>query len=322
MSLNQRSSKNSRSTRQNPQLKPVFFIIGPTAAGKTKLAIMLATKVNGEIISADSMQAYKKMEILSQMPTLSERRFVKHHLVNYISPEKEYSAAKFAKEAERSIKKIIKKSKIPIVVGGSGLYVKALIDGIFPSRGKSPRIRKKYEKLAIDKGKRHVYDILKTKDPISARSIHPNDLKRTIRALEIYGLDKKTKTVLKKNTKGIKKKYKILIFGIALDRKKLYEKINRRVDLMFRKGLVKEVKKLIQKNLSITSKQALGIKEIKGYLKGDYNTREAKELLKRKTRRFAKRQLTWFRPDKNIIWLDMDELGKDGIIRRIKKSIF
>ncbi len=292
--------------------KRVIFIVGPTAVGKTSFAVNLAKRLKGEIISADSMQAYRGMDILSQKPTASEQKSIPHHLIGFLDPEKEYSAAEFAKRARKIIKHIIGKGKIPIITGGSGLYVKALLDGIFPSKGKNEALRRRLGRLADEKGMRFLYNKLRKIDPHSAGKIHPNDKKRIIRALEIYEVEKKTKTSLEKKTKGIKDEYRIEIFGLVMERKKLYDRINKRVDLMFRRGLVEEVKKLLRKRLSITSRRAIGIKQVEGYLNGDYGLAEAKEALKRDTRRLAKRQLTWFRADKRIKWLDIGKTDGKG----------
>jgi len=282
----------------------VIVIVGPTAVGKTAFAIKVAEDTKGEIISADSMQAYRGMDIVSQKPTASEVRRVKHHLISFLKPEAEYSAAAFAGMARRRIIDIIKRGKTPIVVGGSGLYVKALVDGIFPSKGKDEKIRKRLRALAEKNGSAFLHERLKKIDPASAARIHPNDTKRIIRALEIYELEKKTKTSLKKETKGIRDEYDTKVFGLIMDRSRLYRKIEKRVDLMFKKGLVREVGKLLRKNLSITARQALGIKEVEGYLNKAYSLQEAKDMLKSNTRRFAKRQLTWFRADKKILWIN------------------
>lgn len=286
-------------------MSKVVFIVGPTAAGKTGLSIKLAKEINGEIISADSMQAYRGMDIVSQKPTKREQRKAKHHLISFLNPRKEYSAARFSKTARKIIKDILKRGKTPIVTGGSGLYIRALLDGIFPSKRKSEAVRKRLRGIAQREGALFLHNRLKKIDPASARKIHPNDLKRVIRALEICELEKKTKTELKKETRGIKDKYDTAIFGLTMEKGRLYERINKRVDLMFRKGLVREVKRLLRRKLSITSRQALGIKEIEGYLNGAYDLQRAKEMLKRSTRRFAKRQLTWFRPDKRIVWINL-----------------
>ena len=288
--------------------KPVIVITGPTAAGKTDLAIRLAKKISGEIISADSIAAYKGMDIISQKPSKRELKAVPHHLVSFLNPREEYSVAIFSKIANERIKDIIEKKKIPIVVGGSGLYVKALVSGIFPSKGKDVRVRLELERIAGERGASFLHKRLKKIDPVSAETIHPNDARRIMRALEIYEVDKKTKTSLRAKTKGIKDEYDVKLFGLTMERDKLYERINRRVDLMFKKGIVREVKRVLRRRLSMTARQALGIKEVEGYLNGSYDIERAKYLLKRNTRHFAKRQFTWFRADKSIVWLDAESL--------------
>ncbi|MBN1353881.1 MAG: tRNA (adenosine(37)-N6)-dimethylallyltransferase MiaA [Candidatus Omnitrophica bacterium] len=293
---------------------PIAVILGPTAVGKTDIAIKLAKKINGEIISADSMQAYKGMTIISRRPRPAERKGIPHHLLGFLEPSCEYSAALFSKMAAFRIKKIIKKGKIPIITGGSGLYARALIDGIFPSKGKSEKIRKRLAGLAAKNGNLFLYGMLQKIDPLSAEKIHPNDMRRVIRALEIYELEKKTKTSLGEKTKGIKDEYEIKIFGLNMTRDALYERINKRTDCMFQEGAVKEVKRLLGKKLSITARKAIGITQIEGYLKQRYDTEKAKELLKRDTRRFAKRQLTWFRADKRIRWLDIGKMGEKRVL--------
>lgn len=286
-----------------PDKKKIIVIVGPTASGKTHLAIELAKKINGEIISADSMQAYKGMPVISQAPSKKELRSVRHHLVGFLDPGKEYSAALFAKLAKKRMENMLKRRKIPIVVGGSGLYIKSLVDGLFPSRGKNEKLRKKLWATAEKESSVALHDTLKKMDPNAASRIHQNDTKRIIRAIEICKIEKNTKTALQKKTKGIKDKYEIEMMGIKMDRNILYERINKRVEEMFKKGLLKEVKKLLGKKLSITAGQALGIRQIKTYLEKKCGIEEAKEILKKDTRRFAKRQLTWFRADKRIKWV-------------------
>jgi tRNA dimethylallyltransferase len=298
-------------------LKKVIVIVGPTAVGKSKLAVRLAKKIKGEIISADSMQAYKGMEILSQSPARVERRAVRHHLVNFLKPEEEYSAAAFSGLAGKKIQAIIRKGKSPILVGGSGLYVRALVDGIFPSKGKDEGLRRELGRLASEKGPSFLHKKLRRIDPAAAGKIHPNDLKRIIRALEICEVEKKTKTSLEETSKGIRDEYELGIFGLIMDRKKLYEKINDRVDSMFASGIIREVKRLLRRDLSITSRQALGIKQVGKYLDKGCALEEAKDILKRDTRKLAKRQLTWFRADKRITWIDIFKKGEKEVVREI-----
>ncbi|MCQ9207400.1 MAG: tRNA (adenosine(37)-N6)-dimethylallyltransferase MiaA [Omnitrophica bacterium] len=299
----------------------VIVIVGATAAGKSEFAIRLAQKIEGEIISADSMQAYKCMEILSQAPTGPEKARSRHHLINFLKPTEVYSAAIFSALAGKKIKNIIKRGKVPIVAGGSGLYIKALIDGLFPSKGKNIKLRKKLQALAGKKGRAFLYERLREKDPAACGKIHPNDLKRVIRAIEICEVEGKTKTGLARETRGIKDEYDVKVFGLTMDRKKLYERIEKRVDLMFRKGVVKEVERLLCMKPGITAAQAIGVKQLQGYFNKQYSLEKAKEILKRDTRRFAKRQLTWFKGDKQIVWLDIDKRGKKQAVNYILKSI-
>lgn len=279
----------------------VIFLVGPTASGKTKLSVKLAKKLNAEIISCDSMCVYKGMDILTSKPLASDRKKAKHYLIDIISPTKEFSVAEYRKMALEKIEDIIRRKKTPLFVGGSGLYVKAVIDGLFPSAKKDLKFRKKQEALAKKYGKFYLYRKLKKIDPERAKKIHPNDLRRIIRSLEIYYTEKKKPSELKINTQPLK--YDFKIFGIRLDREELYKKIDTRVEEMFKKGIISEIKKLSKKKLSITAKKALGYNEVLGYLKGKYSLKEVKELLKKNTRHFAKKQLTWFRQDSRTYWL-------------------
>lgn len=299
----------------------VIVIVGPTASGKSAFAIRLAQKIDGEIISADSMQAYKCMDILSQAPTASEKALSRHHLINFLKPTEVYSAAIFSALAGKKVKNIIKRGKVPIVAGGSGLYIKALIDGLFPSKGKDEKLRNKLQALAKKKGVSFLYERLKEKDPLACVKIHRNDLKRIIRAIEICEVEGKTKTSLSGETRGIKDDYGVRIFGLAMDRKKLYEKIEKRVNLMFRRGVVEEAKRLLRMKPGITAAHAIGVRQLKGYFSKDYSLERAKEILKRDTRRFAKRQLTWFKNDKRIVWLDIDEMGEKRAVDHILRSV-
>ena len=285
----------------------VYFLIGPTASGKTALSLRLAKKLNAEIVSCDSMCVYRGMDTLTSKPTKSDRKKVKHHLVDIIPPTKEFNAAEYRKMALRAIEDILNRGKTPLFVGGSGLYVKAVVDGLFPSGKKDLRFRKRQEQLAKKYGNRYLHNKLKRIDPVSAKKIHPNNVRRVIRALEIHHTEKKRPSELKKNTEPLS--YDFKIFGLEIDREKLYGNIDKRVDEMFKQGLVQEVKRLSRKRLSITAKGALGYSEVMGYLKGRYSLEDAKELLKRNTRRFAKRQLTWFRADNRIQWISASVQG-------------
>jgi tRNA dimethylallyltransferase len=304
-----------------PRREYILFIVGPTAIGKTRLAVALAGKIGGEIVSCDSMQIYKGMHILSQAPSKKERGLARHHLVGVLDPKKEYSAAVFIKEAVPIIKAIIKRKKIPIVAGGSGLYVKALIDGLFPSPAADMKFRKRMQAFVSRHGSKRLHDRLSKIDPISAELIHPNDVRRIIRALELFESTGRTMTELKASTKGLKDHYDIGIFGLTAPREKIYSRIDSRVDKMFASGAMREAKSLTKKRMSKTAGEVLGFKEIADHLDGEYDLEYAKDLVKMNTRRFAKRQLTWFRPDMRIKWYDITRNSEAKIIKKIMKEV-
>ena len=284
----------------------VYFLVGPTASGKTVLSIKLAGQLNAEIISCDSMCVYKGMDILTSKPPMGCRKNIRHHLIDIIPPSREFSVAEYRRMALQKIKEILKRGKTPLFVGGSGLYIKAVIDGLFPSAKKDSGFRIKQEALLERYGKAYLYKKLKNIDPGRARKIHPNDLRRVIRALEIYHTEKKPPSELKADTEPLKYDFKIL--GLNPDRNQLYKNIDDRVEMMFKKGVVREVRGLSKKKLSMTSQKALGYNEVLGYLQGKYSLEEAKALLKKNTRHFAKKQLTWFRPDQRITWLSPSQV--------------
>ena len=299
----------------------LIFIVGPTATGKSEIAFRLAKKLKTEIVSCDSMQVYRYMDTLNQSPPERWQKSIPHHLIGVLNPSREYSVARFRKDALKYIKQITRKKKIPVIAGGSGLYMKALIDGLFPSPKKDIKLRERLKKESEKKGPNHLYSKLKEIDPQTASTIHPNDLRRIIRALEVYYLTGQALSMHKKKTKGITADFDIYIFGLNMARDSLYEKINQRADHMFRGDLINEVKKLLKKKLSMTTRASLGYKEIQGYLNGQYDLGEAKELLKKNTRRFAKRQLTWFRAEKRIKWIDLDNFTPREVVKIIKHEI-
>lgn len=289
-------------------MERVVFIVGPTGTGKTDISIRLARKINGEIVCCDSMQVYKSMPVLTAQPANRQKACVAHHLFGIIPPTQNFSVAAYRRLALAKIKEIHKKNRTPVFVGGTGLYVQALLDGLFSSPAKDITLRKKLEVQADKYGSRWLYSKLKKIDPASARIIHTNDLRRIIRALEVYKLTGRTISQLKLDSKGgIFRLYPTYIFCLFYkDRNLLYERINERVENMFEKGLVAEVKKLARLDLSLTANQALGIRHIKDFLDGKYDLETAKQLLRRDTRRYAKRQLSWFRRDKRIKWFALD----------------
>jgi len=297
-------------------MKPIIFLVGPTAVGKTETSIHLAKLIDAEIISCDSMQVYKGMDIGTQKPTAAQRRVAPHYIVDIVSPSYNFSAANFRKRAIGYIKRIHKEGRTPLFVGGTALYMKILIDGLFPSPAADKALRKNLLKEEAGK-KGALYNKLLKVDPQTAKILHPNDTRRIIRALEVYIKTNRPMSELKKKTKGLKDSYDIKIFCLNRNRENLYKKIEKRVDSMFKQGLLAECKQLKKKRLSITAKQALGYKEVFDYLNSKTTLQETKELIKKKTRNFAKRQLSWFRNDKRIIWIDADRRRPESVAKEI-----
>ena len=304
------------------EINKVLFIVGPTAVGKSKLAIELAKKLNGEIISADSMQVYIGMDIGTAKPAREELEEVPHHLINLIAPDKSWSVSDFVNNAKTLIEDICGKGKLPIVVGGTGLYLNALIEGYsFPEIKKDVQVRLKLEHEAKVFGSLHLYERLKKIDPDTAANIHYNDTKRIIRALEVYELTGHPMSLLRtKDAESLE--FKPVIIGLELDRHELYKRIEARIDEMLSKGLVDEVSGLIKEGYDpkLTSMQAIGYKEVAEHLHGKYTYDELVNILKQNTRNFAKRQLTWFRRFKNVNWFDVEKLKLGDIIDLIQKS--
>ena len=296
-------------------MQKVIVIGGPTASGKTGLSIELAKRINGEIVSCDSMQIYKDMTIGTAKPTIEEMEGIPHYMIDCISPETRYSVADYKKDATNAIKEIISKGKVPIVVGGTGLYVEALIYGIeYNEIEEDLEYRKQLEKIEEKEGLEPLYEMAKKIDEKAMEKISKNDKKRICRVLEIYHSTGKTKTELEVESRKNGPEFDYLLFGITMDREKLYERINKRVDIMIENGLIEEVKNLIQKYKNFpTAMQGLGYKEVVQYLNGNLNRDEMIQKIKMETRRYAKRQLTWFRKYPNIIWLDGLESTQNNI---------
>jgi tRNA dimethylallyltransferase len=302
-------------------MKEIIFVVGPTAVGKTAVSIQLANMLGAEIISCDSMQVYKGMNIGTQKPTPYQLKKIPHHMLDLISPSKSFSVADFRKKAIRCLKIIEKKDKQAIFIGGTALYMKALIDGLFPSPPADYVLRQKLLNEEQKMGKGHLYKKLCTVDKDTAKILHPNDIRRIIRALEVCINAGVPMSELKKQTKGLKEKYGIRVFCLNRKRERLYDIIDKRADLMFQKGLVAECKKLKDKKLSITARQALGYKEVFDYIDKKISLNEAKDLIKQHTRNFAKRQLSWYRNDKRIEWVDIDDKTPKEAARLIKSRL-
>ena len=287
--------------------KPTVIVIcGPTASGKTALSIELAKRINGEIVSADSMQIYKDMNIGSAKVTAEEMQGIKHYLIDFVSPDERYSVANYKIDSKHAIEEILKKGKIPIVVGGTGLYIDSLIYEIeYNDIQIDENYRKKLENIKQTEGLEKLYQMAMQIDAEAMKKISKNDSKRIMRVLEIYKATGKTKTQqeLESRTKEIPYDYKV--FAITMEREKLYNRINQRVDIMLEKGLIEEVKKLLNKYKKFpTAMQGLGYKEVKDYLEGNLTKQEMIDKIKQESRRYAKRQLTWFRKNKQTIWLN------------------
>lgn len=305
--------------------KTIVILVGPTAVGKTQLSIDLAKELNGEIISCDSMQIYKHFDIGSAKPTVEEMDGIKHYLIDEIDPFTNFSVSDYQQKAKEYIEEIFSKGKLPIITGGTGLYVNSLIyDMDFSNSASDPDYRKQLEQIAEDKGNEFVHEMLKEIDPRSYKTLHFNNLRKVIRALEIHHVTGKTiddfSTDLKKTSD-----YDYILIGLTRNRKRLYVRINKRVDLMMEMGLIEEVKKLKEMGLneSNTSMQGIGYKEIIPYLDGKYDYETMISVLKQNSRRYAKRQMTWFRRYDDLHWFDYDlfedhESIKQAIIKLIE----
>ncbi len=301
-------------------MSKIIFIVGPTATGKTEASFLLARKLQAEIVSADAMLVYREPRIITSKPPLYILGQVKHHFVDVISAKKSYGVFDYFLSASKTIEELVNKGISVIVCGGSGLYIKAILDGIFAGPGKDEALRKKLAETAQAQGNQYLYRKLEEVDSETAKKLSSNDLRRVIRALEVYSLSGRPLSEKKKEATGLWPKLGIEIFGLRLKRRNLYQRINKRTDEMFSQGAVDEVRDLLTIELSLTARKILGISEIERFLKGDLTQEESKEIIKKNTRNFAKRQVTWFRKDKRIQWIDVDELSSeqvaDDILRR------
>ena len=290
----------------------IICVVGATASGKTDLAVKLAKVVDGEIISADSMQVYKNMPIATAVATKEEQNGVPHHLVEFLDTYETFSVADFVELAKSKIAEIVSRGRVPIVAGGTGLFVDSLVKNItFSEVGSNEKIR---TELA-EKNNEELYEKLKELDPNAAADIHPNNRKRVIRALELC-MSGTSKTEQNENSMLSDSPYNALYIGIGYkDRQKLYDRINKRVDLMLEAGLENEARQMLGKQ-GLTARQAIGHKELQPYINGDITLDEAAENLKKETRRYAKRQLTWFRRNENINWLYADEMRRDELVKK------
>lgn len=295
-------------------MKPLIILTGPTAVGKTALSIQLARAVGGEIISADSMQVYRHMDIGSAKVTREEMDGVPHYLIDILEPTEEFNVAVFKELASEAVREIYSHGNIPIVAGGTGFYIQAILYDIdFTQEGEEREIREELERLAEERGAAFLHDLLKEIDPEAAQEIHANNRKRVIRAIEFYRKTGERISEHNKRERQKKSPYDFLYFVLTDDRKRLYERIDRRVDGMIEAGLVDEVKRLKAMGCTkdMVSMQGLGYKEILDYLQENLSLDEAVEIIKRDTRHFAKRQITWFKRERDVRWLNLEEFGRD-----------
>ena len=302
---------------------PLIVVLGPTASGKTALAVELAKRLDGEVVSADSMQIYKEMQIATAKPTYEEMQGIKHHLIDFLEPSDSFSVADYVAMAKTVIEDIYKRGKTPILCGGTGLYISSLIDNIrFDDSSPDDKLRRELNELANKKGGEYLLEMLREFDPESAEKLHPNNIPRIIRAIEIYKITGSTMSQAQANSRqcGI---YDLCLIGINYyDRHMLYDRINLRVDKMMEAGLLEEARAVLSAEGMKTSAQAIGYKELSGYFSGDKSLAECIDKLKQETRHYAKRQLTWFRRDERINWIYADtEAGFAGVLNKALEII-
>lgn len=297
----------------------IVVIIGPTASGKSAVGMELAGHSKAEIINADSMQVYRYMDIGTAKPSLKERKQVRHHLIDILYPDEEFSAALFREEARQAIGAVEERGKRAMVVGGTGLYIKALTSGLIRGGEVDPVIRKKLQAEAQAGGREQLYQRLREVDPPTAEQLHPHDTYRIIRALEVYERTGRPISALRKKHLFQEGPYDVLKIGLGMEREALYRRIDQRVDEMIHKGLVEEVGRLLELGYApwLKAMQSLGYKEIINLLQGEYDMAEAVRLIKRDTRRYARRQITWFKTDPEIHWVAVPQ-GRNAIIEMIK----
>lgn len=300
--------------RKEFKMTDLFILAGPTGIGKTKISIDIAKRSGGEIISTDSMQIYKKMDIGSAKVTEEEMEGIPHHLIDFLEPDISFSVAEFSEKAKEAISDIESRGKLPMLVGGTGLYINSLICNYsFAASARDEKYREELEAIAAEKGVGFVHEMLKDVDMESYNRLYPNDLKRVIRALEVYKVTGTTISEAVKNDDIYDIPYRLFYYVLNMDRAKLYDRINRRVDIMMEAGLLQEVKALRDAGFTkdMQSMKGIGYKELLEYLDGEVSYEKAVENIKQFSRNYAKRQLTWFRKDPRAIWINKDEFKSD-----------
>lgn len=303
-------------------MKPdIIIVCGPTGIGKTSITIKLAKAFNGQIISADSMQIYRYMDIGTAKPTPEEVSEIEHHIVDIVDPDEDFDAAKFAAAADKTIQKFVESGITPFVAGGTGLYIKSLVDGLFRAIPANQEVMSRLSCEIEEKGAAELYERLQKCDPEAAKKIHINDSFRIVRALEVFETTGKTISSYHAEHNFADRKYRVLKIGLQMERELLYDRINRRIDMMLEEGLLEEVNMLMKKGYSPSLKamKSLGYRHMVEYINGEKDWEEAVRTLKRDTRRYAKRQLTWFRSDNEIIWIEPEETER--IIETVKRFL-
>lgn len=286
----------------------IFVLTGPTASGKKEVSILLARHVNAEIISMDSMKVFIGMDIGTAKPAIESQGGIPHHLIDAVRPDEDFNVGRYVELAEMKIKEILKRGREVLFVGGTPLYLKAITEGVFEGPPADWQYREKLRKMEEEKGPGYLYEKLKTVDPQTAARLHPNDIKRILRALEIFEKTGKPISALQKQFGTKRGDYEFLILGLRRDREELYRRIEKRIDIMFEKGLVEEVRRLMSHyTLGRQALEAVGYREVIAHLRGEFNLQETIALVKKNTRHLAKRQLTWFRSMDDIIWIDKRE---------------
>jgi len=300
----------------------LVFIVGPTAVGKSEIGLSLAGRLNAEIICCDAMQVYREIAIASDKPSAQARALVPHHLAEMLSVTEDFNVARYRELAVPVIQDVQARGKIPLIVGGSGMYMSVLLDGIFEGVQGTDDLREELTQELKDKGPAFLHERLRVVDPQAAAKIHPNDPQRTIRALEVILSTGQSITGLQQKREGLWGKMPIKIFALNRPREELYQRAEARVEEMFSRGLLKEIEQVAALPLSVTARKIIGIPEVMGYLNGEHDLERAKYLMKLNTRHYIKRQLTWFRRDKRLTWVDItpDRSASqvaDSIVRQI-----
>ncbi|UCE20167.1 MAG: tRNA (adenosine(37)-N6)-dimethylallyltransferase MiaA [Gemmatimonadota bacterium] len=304
----------------SPPKNNLLLLVGPTAVGKTEFSLHLAQRLQGEIVSADSRQIYRYMDIGTAKPTIQQREQIRHHFVDVVDPDAYFSAGEYGRQSRRVIDALFRKGCVPIVVGGSGLYIRALVDGFFDPFVHDNEVRENLQRRMKEWGPKPLHAELMTIDPETAGRIHPNDTQRILRALEVHEITGRPLSLIQRESRGVMPAFEPLFIGLTMSRPVLYERIDRRVDDMMKKGLVDEVQNLVTMGYdrTLNAMQTVGYQEVFSYLGGEVDLEEAVRLVKRNSRHYAKRQLTWFSKDRRVTWFDVKEDESiDSIIDRI-----